>query len=139
MLSTTPSDSLIKLLTYLKIACFSGDLLKIDKFSNSEHINMIFQKTEIPYPPRSEIIGNMENMLVFFGKLIINNPNIEAWGFKIVNIRRKTSQLIAYFDLHEFRQIRNLLSSSSLNGEQKVSSLLKILSEVLCFLKKIYI
>ena len=87
-------------------------------------------KCGLPYPPRSEKSLNLEKLLVSFGKVIINNPNIEKWGFKTKDHRTKSYQYIAYFDLHEFRQIRNILNSNSLKIEQKASSLLNFLSEV---------
>lgn len=124
-------ENLLKLSAYLSTPLFSGHFKSLSDFhSNHEFINSLFIRCGLPYSPRSETLKNMENLLVSFGKLILNNPSVEKWGFKAFNKTKKNMEVFGYFDLHEFRQIRNILSSSSLQIEQKASSLLNFLSEV---------
>ena len=125
-------ENLLKLSAYLSTPLFSGNFKSLSDFhSNHELINSLFIGCGLPYSPRSKTLKNIEDLLVSFGKLILNNPNVEKWGFKAFNKTKKNMEYFGYFDLHDFRQIHNILNSSSLKIEQKASSLLNFLSEVI--------
>lgn len=131
ILNSSFDENLLKLSSFLHVPLFNGDFkIQTDFHANPEMINALFIRCGLPFTPRSETLKNLDALLVSFGKLIINNPSIEKWGFKAWNPKKKNLGFLGYFDLHEFRQIRNILNSNSLQIEQKASSLLNFLSEV---------
>lgn len=93
-----------------------------------EKTNEILMKSGLPTPPSSQILTNKENLLVSFVRLILNNLSIDKWGFFIHKKTQK--ELLAYFDLQDFKGIRNILTNNSLSFEQKANILLKSLSDV---------